>query len=53
VLNFSQALARTIQQLIVAIPFGAGWWWSFINIDQTTWHDKWSGTYAYRYADTT
>jgi uncharacterized RDD family membrane protein YckC len=53
ILNFGQALNRTLKQLVVAIPFGAGWWWSYLNIDSETWHDKWAGTYAYRYADTT
>ncbi len=52
VLSFAEAMKRTLFQLLALVPFGAGWWWSFINSDQETWHDKWAGTYAYRYADT-
>ena len=51
-LNFHQALVRTLWSLFSLLPFGLGGFWAFLHIEGNAWHDGLSRTYAYRYVDT-
>jgi len=49
----SAVLVRGFASLLSAGALGLGYAWALWDEDGETWHDKLSGTYAFRYRDTT
>ena len=43
-LTVRQATARYLFALVSWACFGLGFWWSLIDKDGATWHDKWTQT---------
>ncbi len=40
----TEALWRFCCAWIAFLPLGAGFWWSLVDRDKLTWHDRWSQT---------
>ncbi len=53
VVTSRQALIRALAQILSILPLGLGYARAFRHNDEDTWHDKLSGTMAFRYQDTT
>lgn len=43
-LNWANAFIRFVAALISWLPMGLGFWWSFIEADKRTWHDRLSNS---------
>ena len=42
--SWGQCLLRCLGVLLSALPAGLGYWWSLIDTNSRTWHDRLSGT---------
>ena len=42
--SWRQCLLRCLGALLSALPAGLGYWWSLLDTDSRTWHDRLSGT---------
>jgi len=49
----SAVLVRGLASVLSGAVFGLGYAWALFDAEGETWHDKLSGTYAFRYRDTT
>lgn len=47
------SVVRTLSAVLSALPLGLGFLWALWDENGETWHDKISGTYAFRYQDPT
>jgi len=43
-LSAQHCLIRCLAALLSAVPLGLGYWWSLVDANNRTWHDRISGT---------
>lgn len=42
--GWRQAVIRFLAAWLSAVPLGLGFWWSLLDVERRTWHDRLSGT---------